>query len=83
MRHHAQPRSLILVPSHGLFSFCWFVLSNFSAMIFALSCYILFCYILLLFLRSLFFSNKREKKELIQTGGEVGKNWEEYREGKL
>jgi hypothetical protein len=39
--------SLILVPSLGLFSFHWFVLSNFNVIGFVLSYYIIFCYILM------------------------------------
>lgn len=36
---------LIFVPSLGLFSFYWFVLSNFNVTISIVSYYILFCYI--------------------------------------
>lgn len=51
---------LILMPSLGLFSCCWFSLSNFNVMLFVFS-YILFCYVLLLSLRSLFSSSERQK----------------------
>lgn len=34
--------SLTLVPSLGLFSFCWLVLYNFYVIVFVLPCYILF-----------------------------------------
>ena len=52
--------SLVLVPSLGLYSFCWFALYNIEVMGFVLS-YILFHHVWLLLLRSLFFSNKRQK----------------------
>ena len=48
--------SLVLVPSLGLFSFCWFVFSNLNMIVFYLSYYIVFCYILLLL-----FSNESQK----------------------
>lgn len=65
-------RSLILIASLGLFSFCWLVLSNFDVMVFVLS-YILFCYILIMSLRSLFFFNETER-ECISMEGEVESN---------
>lgn len=41
----ANEGSLVLVPSPGLFSFCWVVLSNFKMTVLVLYSYILFCYI--------------------------------------
>ena len=52
-----------LVPSLGLFSFCWFSLSNFKVMDFALSYANLFGHVLLLPFRSLFFPNARHRED--------------------
>jgi hypothetical protein len=68
--------SLILVPFLGLFSFCWFVLSNFNVIVFVLIFFYLFCYVLLLSLRSQFFSSERARKGVDLMKGNVGKNWE-------
>lgn len=38
--------SLTLVPSLGLFSFCWLGLSNFCVLVFVLPCYILFYFLI-------------------------------------
>jgi hypothetical protein len=59
----------------------WVALSKFNVMIVGLF-YILFCYILLLSPKSLFFSNVTERNQ-IQVGGEMGRNREEERKGKL
>jgi hypothetical protein len=69
--------SLILTPSHGLFSFCWSILSNFHMMVFVLSYYILFCYVLLLSLRSLLFFQRKTEREWIWKVKEVRRNLEE------
>lgn len=52
--------SLILVPSLGFFSFCWFSLSNFDVIYFL--SYVLFCYILIFSLRNVFFPLMRDRK---------------------
>jgi cell division protein FtsW (lipid II flippase) len=64
----------MLVPSLALFLVLVFVLLNFDVMAFVLFYYILFlCFVLSL--RILFSSN--ERREWIQLGREVGRNWEE------
>lgn len=63
--------SLIPVPSLGLLSFYWFVLSNFNALVFVVSYYILFYYTFILSDRSLFFSNEKQKRSRSRWNGGV------------
>ena len=66
---------LSLLLSLRFFSLCWNALSSFYVMVFV--------YFLLYFVgRNLFFSNEGQK-ELIQMGGDLRRNLEEYKEEKL
>ena len=75
--------SLILVPSLGFFSFCLFILSNSDVIGFVCLFYPVTFYFVIFYyypLEACLFSNERQKG--IQIGEEVGRNWEEFREGK-
>lgn len=61
------------MPSPGLFSFCWFILSNIDMIIFVLS-YILFVIFYYYLLEAcLFFSNERQKVDLYRRSRRRGK----------
>lgn len=73
--------SLILLPSLGLFFFCCFVLFKFHVIILF---YLIILYVVRFynyFLEACYFLTR--ERDWIWMGGEVERNWEEYREGKL